>query len=292
MINEISYTKEHIESIQKQSKNDPIIIERAIFAFGLLEALSRVGLDFIFKGGTCLMLLLDSPKRLSTDIDIVVDFDTKIDEIIEKASVIFPFVRQEEDVRKGKNNIVKRHFKFTYNSPTKGNEFVILLDVLFEQNNYAKIIKKGINNDLIVVDEPEILVTVPTAECILGDKLTAFAPHSTGILLGTGKNLEIIKQLFDCARLFPYIESFSLVKDSYKKIVEAEIAYRGLNITFRDTLQDTIDSAMCLISRGKTNSSDYAHYLNGVDGLKAHIFSNRYSGEKVILDASIVFYFG
>ena len=30
-----------------------------------------------------------------------------------------------------------------------------------------------------------------------GDKLTAFAPHTTGILLGTGKELEIAKQRID-----------------------------------------------------------------------------------------------
>ena len=35
-----------------------MLIERTVFAFGLLEALVRVGLKFTFKGGTSLMLLL------------------------------------------------------------------------------------------------------------------------------------------------------------------------------------------------------------------------------------------
>ena len=74
-------------------------------------------MDFTFKGGTSLLLLLPSPKRLSTDIDIVVDPDTDIGMYIEKASGIFPFTAMEEQSRVGKNNIAKRHFKFTYYSP-------------------------------------------------------------------------------------------------------------------------------------------------------------------------------
>ena len=71
MLTRENYSKEHIEALQKDSGNDPALLERVLFAFGLLEAISRVELPFIFKGGTCLMLLLKKPMRLSTDIDIV-----------------------------------------------------------------------------------------------------------------------------------------------------------------------------------------------------------------------------
>ena len=42
---------------------------------------------------------------------------------------------------------------------------------------------------------------MPTLECLLGEKLTAFAPHTTGVPLGKKKELEIAKQLFDVAIL-------------------------------------------------------------------------------------------
>ena len=64
-----NYTLEHIEAIRESKSVDRAILERSIYALGLLEALARVGLPFIFKGGTSLLLLLDSPMRLSTDID-------------------------------------------------------------------------------------------------------------------------------------------------------------------------------------------------------------------------------
>ena len=92
------------------------------------------------------MLILDKPARLSTDIDILVEPGTDVDGYIEKASRIFPFLNKKEDIRKGKNGIVKRHFRFTYFSPLRNTEFYILLDVVFAHLPYAKTIQKEIRN--------------------------------------------------------------------------------------------------------------------------------------------------
>ena len=73
-----------------------------MYAFGLLEAITRVGMPFIFKGGTCLMLLLERPMRLSTDIDIIVAPGTDLNTFIEEAGKIFPFVSVEVTGQKGK----------------------------------------------------------------------------------------------------------------------------------------------------------------------------------------------
>ena len=42
---------------------NPTLIEKTIRAFSLLEALSVSGCPFLFKGGTALMLHLNSAKR-------------------------------------------------------------------------------------------------------------------------------------------------------------------------------------------------------------------------------------
>lgn len=68
MISRDNYFEPHIRDLQAASKGDPGLIERTLYAFGLLEALTSVGMDFIFKGGTSLLLLLPNPKRLSTDM--------------------------------------------------------------------------------------------------------------------------------------------------------------------------------------------------------------------------------
>ena len=71
-MNKENFSESHIRALQADSKRDPGLIERTIYAFGLLDALCEVGLPFVFKGGTSLMLLLKKPRRLSTDIDIIV----------------------------------------------------------------------------------------------------------------------------------------------------------------------------------------------------------------------------
>jgi len=100
MLSRNNFKLEHIKKLQAETKRDPSLLERVIYAFGLLEALSRAELDFVFKGGTCLMLLLDKPMRLSTDIDIIVKPGTNIEMFIEKVSRIFPFLSYEEDISK------------------------------------------------------------------------------------------------------------------------------------------------------------------------------------------------
>ena len=52
------YTDEYIRELQNRTGNDPALLERVVYAFGLLEAIRRVELPFCFKGGT------------NTDIDI------------------------------------------------------------------------------------------------------------------------------------------------------------------------------------------------------------------------------
>ena len=92
MIDKRVYGLDYIRELQQKYVSDPGLIERALYAFGLLEAIKSVGMPFCFKGGTSLMLILEKPARLSTDIDILVKPGTDVDDYIEKASRIFPFL--------------------------------------------------------------------------------------------------------------------------------------------------------------------------------------------------------
>lgn len=282
MIKRENFTEDYIRALQKQSRRDPVLLERTIYAFGLLEAISLAGLPFIFKGGTCLMLLLNKPRRLSTDIDIIVEPGTDVDAFIDKAAQIFPFVHQEEQVRIGRNKIVKRHFKFTYNSPINKKPFYILLDVLFEHHHYAKIVEKEIRNDLLAIETPNTTVRIPSVECILGDKLTAFAPHTTGIPLNIGKDMEVMKQLYDVSTLLEVFEDFDLVRDTYWKIAKDELAYRGSDSSVEGCLADTFRASLCIASRGKFLKDEYRLYVAGIRELRGHIYSENYSPEVAV----------
>lgn len=67
----IQYRAKIIKSGRKQA--DPELIEKVINALYLLENLATSNLDFIFKGGTALILLLDKIHRFSIDIDIIIE---------------------------------------------------------------------------------------------------------------------------------------------------------------------------------------------------------------------------
>lgn len=290
MILPISYTEEHIRSLQKISKRDPVLLERAVYAFGLLESLTRVGMPFIFKGGTSLMLLMDHPRRLSTDIDIIVEPGTNLDAFLQGASGIFPFRSVKEQTRIGKNNIEKRHFKFTYDSPINQRPLYILLDVLFEENHYEELITKEIRNDLLQTRPEYLTVQVPSTDCILADKLTAFAPHTTGIPLDVGKDMEVMKQFYDVISLLDIFTDTEKVRRTYMKIAKEELAYRGMDDSAENCLRDTFDAALCIASRGKFNAEEYPLYVKGIRDLRGHIYAENYSPEIAAVRASKVLY--
>lgn len=290
MLTKRNYELEYMRELQGKYKKDPALLERVLYAFGLLEALKESGLPFVFKGGTCLMLLLEHPMRLSTDIDIIVKPGTDIDNYIRKAGKIFPFVNCEEQVRVGHNSIEKRHFKFIYQSPLQKKEFYILLDILFSEIPYVETIEKEVKNELLIIGGPKIMVTVPSAECILGDKLTAFAPHTTGIPLSVGKAMEIAKQLFDIATLIDVMENQDIVRRTYDKIVIEELGYRGLDIGKEEVLQDTINACLSIISRGTIRKEEYIEYLKGIKAVGTHILFLNYSGEIAAHQACKVIY--
>ena len=103
---------------------------------------------------------------------------------------------------------------------------------------------------------------MPSVNCILGDKLTAFAPHTTGIPFGVDKELEIIKQLYDISILIDAHDTFNDVYTSYVNTAKAELAYRGLSNSPEEVFQDTIEAATCIASRGRYLKEDYPQYLS------------------------------
>ena len=287
-----NYTREHIQILRDNTNADPSLLERTIFAFGLLEAIRKVGLKFIFKGGSSLLLLLKEPRRLSTDIDIIVEPETNINKYIEEAGKIFPFVSVEEDIRKGINDIEKRHFMFIFESPLNGKMINILLDVVFENNPYKSLVERPIRNDLIITDgNDDYSVKLPDINSILGDKLTAFAPHTTGIEFGKNKELEIIKQMFDCWTLIQDFDNFEAVKNVYDNVSTIEMGYRGIKGDNKQIMLDTIRSCICIIARGAINYEEYKYYSMGIDAIKGHIFKGKINGENAGFYVSEILYF-
>lgn len=112
MISKETLTPEWIDKVSKANRNaDKILVEKVIRALLLLEELSKSELSFIFKGGTALMLLTNSAKRLSIDI-IISENRKNLNKIFELFAKQQGFNRVEMQHRATASIIEKAHYKF------------------------------------------------------------------------------------------------------------------------------------------------------------------------------------
>ncbi len=177
---------------------DPGIFEKAVYALNLLPSLLDVYPDLIFKGGTSILLHQYPPLRLSIDIDIILPEKDRIsinDKLSAVASASGIFKSIEEDVRE--SHIPKAHFKFFYDSHFSKREQSILLDVVFCENPYPKLVKRLLKESALILKDTNAVVTIPTAEGLFGDKLTAMAPKTLGLRLTDGRDMEFVKQTIE-----------------------------------------------------------------------------------------------
>jgi hypothetical protein len=255
MIDKVSYTREWIidktRSITKPT--DPKLMEKVIRAFGLLEQLTLMGLPIIFKGGTSLLLHAgQNPQRYSIDIDIInPDTPEDVTVILDKIVANGEFTRwQDDNQRKSETRAPVGHYKLYYNSVIdEGVEEYVLLDVLFEQATYAYLQAHPISHPWLAIQGQPSTVQMPDMSSLMGDKLTAFAPNTIGILYTKKRHMEIMKQLFDLGFLFQHLTDLDHVRKSYILTATTEIANRGLDITWQDTLQDSFETCLIIANR-------------------------------------------
>lgn len=289
MISMASRDRVWIEEKKAEGGGDPRHIEKLINALILLEQLKIRGLNLIFKGGTSLVLLLDKPKRLSIDIDIIVPAEhVDLEDIFTEIVNDKIFSRYELNVRAGGNNVPKAHYKFFYHSNWFNKEDFILLDILFEKNPYIETIRKPINSIFLKTEGKNVEVELPSVNCILGDKLTAFAPNTIGIPYiksGKERQLEIIKQLYDVSTLFDSFDNINFMKNSYVQIATNELSYRELGYEYDIALDDTFNTSMIII-RKKADDNQYIKLIDGIDKFKSYVFSNNFNGEIAITYAA------
>ena len=282
MIDHKSFEKEWINSIKDvSSQGGKLVVERTIHAFYLLQkiAKSRLNGKYVFKGGTAAMLLFQKPNRFSVDIDLLVD--PSMAERMKALAYSFKddvFIRVEEDIRKP-TGIQKKHFKFYYRSciDVDGDDKYVLLDAVFSSNVYCRIEERKIEFPWLLTKEPLKEVPVPSPSDLLGDKLCAFAPHTVGVLFADGKDVEMVKQLFDVARLISHPEIVDdVVFNVYERLVKEQALSRGIDIQPEDAMDDALEMCRLIISQGNRNGGedDYAHFLHGFNSFHSFLPGN------------------
>ena len=294
MISKNSLDIEWINKVSAENRNaDKILVEKVIRALLLLEGIAKNKLDFVFKGGTALMLLTDSSNRFSIDIDIILPKTPEnLEEILNQSAAEQGFNKVEFQERNAASKIQKVHYKFFYEPvhKTQTAEESILLDILFEKSNYQNIITIPVVSKFVITDGSPIQVRVPSIEDFLGDKLTAFAPNTTGIPYfkkEDSMSMEIIKQLYDIGNLLDITEDANIIKTTFKAIAATELSYRDHDkLTYEDVLKDIYETSLCIVSRGVTGYGDFKQLQQGIHRVSRYIFSEPYHLEKAIISAS------
>ncbi len=298
MINQEKISIEWINKVSKENHNaDKILVEKVIRALLLLEGLVKQKISFVFKGGTSLMLHFSSAKRFSIDIDIILQRkNNELNNILDAIAKEQGFLRKELQHRNTNSKIKKEHFKFFYTPIHKSNktEDYVLLDILFEKANYEKIIQLPIQSAFVPFVDKPLFVDIPCLEDILGDKLTAFAPNTTGIPYfknGNSMSMEIIKQLYDIGNLFDKVNNLNIIKNTFGKFAKTELAYRNIkNLNEQDVIEDIYQTSLCIATRGLDGNGHFKELQLGIQRLRAYIFSESYHIEKAIIHASKVAY--
>ena len=238
------------------------------------------------------MLHFDSTKRLSLDIDIILsqeidNFETVLDDVAGNQG----FSRKELQQRTTPSKIKKEHYKFFFTPLHKTNkdEEYVLLDVLYEKINYKHLIFIPVKSVFVPMSDNPLTVKVPSLDDILGDKLTAFAPNTTGIPYykhDDSMSMEIIKQLYDVGNLVDVVTDIETIKTTFHKFAQTELAYRHENQTPEDVLNDIYQTALCLVTRGLDGNGNFDELQKGIQRIKNLIFSESYHIEKAIIHAS------
>lgn len=282
MIKSHCFTEQWLDQFKKQksySRIDKIILEKMIYALHLLESLKVNGLEFVFKGGTSLILLIEEGNRFSIDIDIICKTNKEsLETILNKVFETSQFTEWKLDEHRSyQPGVPKAHYKFYFETTLQGSG-TIVLDVLIEDSIYPELIEKPVVTKWIETDG-ETLVTVPTIDSKTGDKLTAFAPNTTGIPYFKGKDkqpfsMEICKQLYDLSKLFERIENMKTVATSFKAFAAQEIAYRknenaDLALHPETVLQDIIDTCLIIARRGAGSDDEKKKFAELQRGIRA-----------------------
>lgn len=300
MLSPKTFTKEWLDAHARSAGAlNAQIFERCVHALELVGRLAEAKLDFIFKGGTSLILHLEPVRRLSVDVDIVcLEPLERVTEVL-KQVISPPFTRWEHQDLRDAENPPTLYFKVCY--PTlvgPAQEMHIQLDVLVEESPYPEVETKEVRTSFVEVANP-VSVKIPSINCLLGDKLAAFAPTTIGVLYQpfsrkTGEPAEprpirVMKQLFDVGELFAVADNLPVVAATYQRIFVEQNRYRGGIFTVQQALDDTLDAAYWLSQTDllpKQTNEKTEFFRRGRQGLNNHLLNLEFTFQKAQIAAS------
>ena len=147
--------------------------------------------------------------------------------------------------------------------------------------------KVGIDCPFLKLEGSASKVRIPKIDAPLGDKLTAFAPNTTGVPFASPRRMEdsahqVFKQLFDVARLFDDFSDLSVFQATFMEVVKHEARYKSVKGAPESVLTDIIKTAFDIttfdVRRNKLDPSYERLIRSGIDKMGGDLINGRRFG--------------
>jgi hypothetical protein len=213
-------------------------LEKAIFALEYVAQLQAKGLDFVFKGGSAVQILLGGQwNRLSVDADICTNASKdEIEQVVDSIKNQFDGVGFSYRLRGAELENKFTSYKLSTPQIIDGSR-TILLDVQLIKPKYAIQTTKL----EAFFYKSEISVQTPTISSILGDKLSVIGPNTIGRKLNDSRNgTEYAKHFYDINSLYNNLTNFKETKETYVSIIDIQEKIRGEKHQLSQCLDDAL----------------------------------------------------
>jgi hypothetical protein len=245
-------------------------LEKAIFSLEYLGQLQREGLDFIFKGGSAIQVILrEKWTRLSVDADICSNVPEKeLLEILERIRLKFDKSAFSFEPRGREIEGAIPFYLYNINAPSiteteRTRDF--LLDVMGIKPKYSTI---QLNLKTSFFDS-NISVTTPTVGALLGDKLTTIGPKTMGRHLIDSRNgVEYAKHFYDIKNLQEVDFSVRDCNQAFHEAIELQSRIRSRDFSVAECCEDMFFTCQ-VTSLPQQNGEQLIQRLQGEQGSRA-----------------------
>jgi hypothetical protein len=282
--------KSHIEKCHFNAST--LLAEQAIMCLELVSELVKSGLDFQFKGGNSLLLILDTPKRFSIDVDIATDCNRdeieKCLEICIDKFGVFEFWEPRQ--HKTKPWIPLASYYLYYKSKFTDDTSAVMLDAQLRRSNYRTSRKPVVCGDIYKSDA---MVELPLPSSIIGDKLLTLGPSTLGIPVGKGKEAQRLKHVFDISRLLTVKPELSDIRESFYNCLQQENDIQVAKQSAEAVIEDTLKFCGSIVSYPQVPSGDSLPAIvqenaKGIAPFASHLFDPGYDWKMLQIDMAKV----
>lgn len=283
------FEREHFEAHKGQAP--AYLSELVVHCLELVAQLSAKKLDFRFKGGNSQLVLLEAPRRLSIDVDIVTTVGKEpltklVEQIVHDCDA---FTRLETRAPKTKPWLPMISFKLFFNSHyQKPEDAYVMLDAVLEAPPYGGVRKQVKCGELYESNEA---VELPSVSGLIADKMLCISPATCGIPLGKNKEAQRLKHVFDIGTLSRHPTDHGEMRGALHACLAQENKLQNSAWTWPEVAKDTakfLAEARAHASPPSLDSVEKGTYLweivRGFDDFRKHVWRDEYTWQHFVAD--------